>query len=382
MAEKRVNAGSIALCRAAESSYGTAATPTHLLYARDMAGATTMQDTYDNVGEANGNEESTLLLPTQTNTVLEFSNVPAYDLSLIYLLSHTLGSTGSGAAPSGATATKKFQWYPNVIGTSLKSQSVQVNHSDLSTGSAIYENTLYKGCVVDSYTLSGSVGSKTWTQSVKYVCSGDTSAGSSISSLIPPSYGPFLFNNTYCYFGSDYTPGSLVLPTSGQAPTGAEMTNALNLTPYLLGVTYSVQNNIDIEGSHQGSLGTLATTLPERAGRKQTLSLEFKWDPADSGSFLKTLRSNTIPSTYQSYSAANSTACVIQCFSNVPIDASGTIYCYSFALGFELLWLESVKMGVRNGKRTITANFNIGKASNGSTNAAIFLPGTTGSYGN
>lgn len=341
MGQIRVNRGGLAISRIYQTAIGTAATLSHLMPC-EAPNSSRSPRLYNATGEARGLEENPDQQEIRDETALSFPNLILNDVSLAAHLAYGLGSDNV-TTPSGATNARQHAYSAAGLAYELQMATLQANMYDRTTNGAgsKYKNTKHLGCVVNSFTLSGGVGSGDWRISPVWQTAGaGAQNASSISGLTAPVYSPFRFRNTFCFVGPSFTPGSLALP-SGSAPTGVELGGGssyqIDISTKLLGASWTVNNNVDVEGGHVGSYSGGASELI-RGQREQRLSLDLKYDPGVA--FLEELRENQITSAVQTSGSSRAFSLGIYCWSNFALDSSGTVYYHAFSLFWPSVYLD------------------------------------------
>jgi len=341
MGQIRVNRGGLAISRIYQTAIGTGATLSHLMLCEAPSSSRNPR-LYNAVGEARGLEENPDQQELRDETALTFPNLILNDVSLGAHLAYGLGSDAV-TTPSGATNARQHTYSAASMSTELAMATIQTNMYDrTSTGAGNkYRNTKHLGNVLNSFVLSGGVGTGDWRIAPTWQTAGaGANNPDSISGLTAPIYSPFRFRNTFAFVGPSYTPGSLALP-GGSAPTGVELGGGsslqVDLSTKLLGVSWSLNNNVDVEGGHVGSYSGGASELI-RGMRTQSLSLDLKYDPTVA--FLEELRENQIASGVQTSGNSRAFSLGIYCWSNFALDASGTVYYHAFSLFWPSVYLD------------------------------------------
>lgn len=259
-----------------ESSYDTAVSPTHIFHSSEARHGSRMAK-FDEGETVNGFNHSTGLTPTQDLSRPRINTV-AHDEAVACLLAASHGADAV-TTPSGATAARQHKITPFAVSGELASYTIQSSVTTVSE-TTVKKATRYSGCLCDTFTMSGSVRDKVVRISTEFAASGTRAAGVDLSAASRPNFGPHIFNNIFLFVGVSYTAGSLNLPvfaSSAEAPDGAEIGSAVNLSTYIRGFTYSRRNNIDQEGGHAGSTGLVATSM--FSGKPEmTLSLTLRFD--------------------------------------------------------------------------------------------------------
>jgi len=341
MGQIRVNRGGLAISRIFQTAIGTAATLSHLMPC-EAPNSSRSPRLYNATGEARGLEENPDQQELRDETALSFPNLILNDVSLAAHLAYGLGSD-TVTTPSGATNARQHAYVPVALTGEIPMATLQANMYDRTTAGAgsKYKNTKHLGNVLNSFTLSGGVGSGDWRISPVWQTAGaGAQNASSISGLTAPVYSPFRFRNTFCFVGPSFTPGSLALP-SGSAPSGVELgagsSAQVDISTKLLGASWTVNNNVDVEGGHVGSYSGGASELI-RGQREQRLSLDLKYDPAVA--FIEELRENQINSGVATSGNSRAFSLGIYCWSNFALDASGTVYYHAFSLFWPSVYLD------------------------------------------
>lgn len=361
MGQVRVNSGAVAIARVYETTLGGGSTLSHLMHA--VAPVSSRNFRFKNVeDEARGLEEMSDQVDIRDETSLAFPSMPLNDVSFGAHMAYGVGSK-SKTTPSGATNARQHGNSSLDITTELSSTVLQVNMKDRTTTGSAYMNSKYLGCVLNNFTVNGGVSSGEWQISPTWQTAGfDPQNADAVAGLISPVYSPYKFKNTFCFVGPSFTPGSLLLPSSGVAPTGVELgagaSAQVNLSTRLLGVNWTLNNNLDLEGGHAGTL--YGATELIRGQRQQTISLDFKWDPTIN--FLKALKHGEIHSAVATSGNSRAFSLGIMCFSGAVLDVSGTVYCHGFSLFWPSVYLDGdVKFNNRAGKYAMQVPLRVGQ---------------------
>jgi hypothetical protein len=282
MAIARGRSSAWGIATGGESSYDTLDTITHLLYPFGSAGSAQSAEGFDMGQLATGKEESLETVITRYTTSIPFNGI-ADDKSLPILAAMALG-TNTKSTPAGATTARQHIVLPVGIGTELPSTSIQCSLSN-ATSTTANDAMAHRGCVCDSFSFGGDVNSNNGVYSVtaNFRASGTTEAGIDISSKTRPSK-IFSFNETYHAVSSVLISALPVikLPTDASAaPTYIEVgANYANLSPFLQGWRWTVNNDIDVNGGHNTASTLVANNL-YRNQRTQTLTSTYRWSTSN-----------------------------------------------------------------------------------------------------
>lgn len=357
MAVIRGKAGIVAIsCPGAATDtvggYDTDSTPTHTLFC-DVAESTRQSDFFDKVALADGQEERSGLVEMRRVTGVTVS-MPASDTGLPILVAKALG-TESVASPSGGTTSKQHNISPASITTELRNFAVQVNQVSTSSTTAV-ESIKHTGCVCSSFTLSGTKSDPAIRCSATFQSSGTEGTLADLSTgMTVPAYLPYNFNHMYNFLSlttiSSAPTATTDIPVFGTPPDGSNLTTAVNVGNWLESFSWTVNNNLDVDGGHNTGGDTNASTMFRQA-RSQSVTMTWKWNTTDS--IIENMRSSTIGTEY---------AMGLYCYSNTRIVDEVTDYAYGWKLLFPKLVLRSTTMGGGLGIRTITATFDVAQPS-------------------
>lgn len=372
MAMARGVGSAFGIATGGESAYDSADTITHVLPATGAAVSAQGGEGFDFAGVADGYEESTNVYQTRYITPVTFTG-PAMDTTLPILAAFALGSDTQASLGSVSSASHKIQ--PIAVSAELASTTLSVNSINRATvtlGSSIK----HTGCVVDSFSFGGDVGSNggALSCSATFQASGTTAAGTDLTTMTEATK-LFVFNEVYCAMhgaantiASGYT---IKTPTdTGSAPDFSEFTTSYtNVSPYLQGFQWTVNNNLAVvEGHNTGS--TLAASTMYRQQRVQDLSLTFRWSgesAAVGGSGSATLIRDLRQNIFTTYSIA------LYGVSRDVIDSTETTdYRYAWTLIQPSARLISVTVNPTPGIQTITCGFRILEPASGTLKSTDF----------
>jgi hypothetical protein len=371
MAMARGAASAWGIATGGESSYDAGDAITHLLYPVGAAQSAQNGDGYDFAQLATGFEESISFPPLRYLTQVTFTG-PAMDTTLPILAAFALGTDTQTSLGSVTSAQHKIQ--PAGIAVELPSTTVQVasvNASSVTTN----ESIVHRGCVADTFTFSGDVGSGVCSVSTLFRASGTVSdTPADISSATRPTQ-IFSFNEVYCAMhkaantiASGYT---IKLPTdSAPAPDFSEFTtHYTNISPYIQGFSWTVNNALDVVGGHNTGSTLVAKTM-YRQQRNQEISLTLRWSGeaaavggGGSAQLIRDLRANV----FEVYSLA------LYGVTRTVIDAAeATDYRYAWTLIQPSVQLIEVTPIVNIGIQTITARFKVLEPNSGTLKSSDF----------
>jgi|GEM_PF-6425040 len=254
----RENTGVMGLAK--ETTYDTAVSPAHIFYCTEARHSSAV-DGFDEAETANGSAFSTGLTGMADMTRLNIRSV-GHDEALAGLAATALGSD-TVTTPASATAARQHKIVPMAVSSELASYTIQASVTTKSE-TTIRKATRYSGGICNSFTMGSSVRDKPLRIAAEYAVSGTQAAGVTLASASIPNYGPFKHNNVYCFIGTAFVPGSLNLPVhtgTAEAPSGVEVTGAVDWSKYIRGYSLTVNNNVDQESGHSGSTGLVATSM-------------------------------------------------------------------------------------------------------------------------
>jgi hypothetical protein len=313
----------------------------------DVAESTNSANIWTDKQTASGFEEGTKVVKALETTELSLSgNVT--DTAYPIFVGLALGADIRAA--SGGTVYRLEQ-SPVATALDLPATSISVGVQDASPTANL--NVEHLGCVVNTLSLSGSVGGP-WKFSAAIPTSGAVGTIQSISGTTPVvPYFPF--SSTTLFSGDD---GDVVIAdvgtnvtNSNTAPAGACIVTPQSHATTLQSFQWTINNNVETTMGHVNSSSGYATSMP-RGNRVQSLSMSMLWDD----SVAQTFRTGVG---------------VVKCFeltvrTNVPLAGDAT-YFHAFKLVFPRAVLVSAKMGGGLGVKTIETVWDVIQAATGNS---------------
>lgn len=339
MAVYRGKAGMVGIFLGTMPSYG--ADPggaTHQLWC-DIADSTQAAVLASDANMANGYEEMTTVTTLQEANGVPPISCNVSDVAFPALVGLALGTdsrTDTGSA-------YRLNQVAAAIGIELPNTAIQFNPG-ASADAAEPESLYHLGCVVNSLTLSGSVGSP-WKLSANMFSSGKFGTPTSIvSAVTSPSLVIYPFERSYLFAGADGTMTPTTVEDSNAVPTGTCLSAPEDWGGSLESFSWTINNSIDEATSRTANGLTYASSAP-RANRTQTLNMSFKWPSTVTN--IKQLRKNI----------GYIQAFQLQCRTNSQIGSTG--YYYGFCLKWPRACLTSATLSGGLGPKTIDTTWTV-----------------------
>lgn len=268
------SAGIVGIATGGESTYGAGDALTHVMYLN--APATVITPTqFDKGTLATGYEERTGYVIQGWQTRQPFSG-PVCDLSLPIHLAFGLGSDSPSTLD---TTCIQHAISVDSFATNPASTEIGIRQGDSIAEATAGQAIEHNGCVVDSFSLSGSRDSGIWTFSSDWITDGNNSAGyDDVTSLTKPSLLPYIWGGTQVVITTTLpTAYTVDAPTSADAGAGVTggWSSTTDISASVLSVDYSLQNLISTSNI-ANSDGTISRVW--RNGREQTVTLNTLWD--------------------------------------------------------------------------------------------------------